>query len=62
MLLKRRIENKTLLERNINITDKIPKDYEKPKLLTEIMKYDKIHEFDMGVDITASVISEILGN
>ena len=54
--------SKTLLERNINITDKIPKDYEKPILLTEIMKYDKIHEFDMGVDITASVISEILGN
>ena len=33
----------------------------KSVILTEILKYDKIHEFDLGVKITPSVIAELFG-
>lgn len=33
----------------------------KSMILTEILKYDKIHEFNLGVEITPSVIAELFG-
>ncbi len=33
----------------------------KSMILTEILKYDKIHEFDLGVEITPSIIAELFG-
>lgn len=40
---------------------KIGININKSMILTEILKYDKIHEFDLGVEITSSAIAELFG-
>ena len=54
-------DHTTLAQRNINLCAKIPEDYSKSKLLTEMLKYDKIKDFKLGYKITGAVISQLFG-